>query len=82
MQRQEEISLANQQKRIGTVMEVLVEAQDGLTGKYRGRGANSAPDEVDGMVIFTSKQPLALGSFVQVKITEALPHDVIGEALC
>ena len=24
-------------------MEVLVEAQDGLTGKYRGRGANSAP---------------------------------------
>ncbi|MFR2269052.1 TRAM domain-containing protein [Longicatena caecimuris] len=34
------------------------------------------------MVIFTSKQPLALGSFVQVKITEALPHDVIGEALC
>ena len=39
MQRQEEISLANQQKRIGTVMEVLVEAQDGLTGKYRGRGA-------------------------------------------
>lgn len=82
MQRQEEISLANQQKRIGTVMEVLVEAQDGLTGKYRGRGANSAPDEVDDMVIFTSKQPLALGSFVQVKITEALPHDVIGEALC
>lgn len=82
MQRQEEISLANQQKRIGTVMEVLVEAQDGLTGKYRGRGANSAPDEVDGMVIFTSKQPLALGSFIQVKITEALPHDVIGEALC
>ena len=82
MQRQEEISLANQQKRIGTVMEVLAEAQDGLTGKYRGRGANSAPDEVDGMVIFTSKQPLALGSFVQVKITEALPHDVIGEALC
>lgn len=82
MQRQEENSLANQQKRIGTVMEVLVEAQDGLTGKYRGRGANSAPDEVDGMVIFTSKQPLALGSFVQVKITEALPHDVIGEALC
>lgn len=82
MQRQEEISLANQQKRIGTVMEVLVEAQDGLTGKYRGRGANSSPDEVDGMVIFTSKQPLALGSFVQVKITEALPHDVIGEALC
>lgn len=82
MQRQEEISLANQQKRIGTVMEVLVEAQDGLTGKYRGRGANSAPDEVDGMVIFTSKQPLALGSFIQVKITEALPHDVIGETLC
>lgn len=82
MKRQEEISLANQQKRIGTIMEVLVEAQDGLTGKYRGRGANSAPDEVDGIVIFTSMQPIELGTFVNVKITEALPHDLIGVAEC
>lgn len=82
MKRQEEISLANQQKRIGTTMEVLVEAQDGLTGKYRGRGANSAPDEVDGIVIFTSEQPIELGTFVDVKITKALPHDLIGEAVC
>lgn len=82
MKRQEEISLANQQKRIGTIMEVLVEAQDGLTGKYRGRGANSAPDEVDGIVIFTSMQPIELGTFVNVRITEALPHDLIGVAEC
>lgn len=82
MERQIEISLENNRKRIGTTMEVLVEAQDGLTGKYRGRGANSAPDEVDGIVIFTSEKPLEYGTFVNVKITDALPHDLLGEAVC
>ena len=82
MERQIEISLENNRRRIGTTMEVLVEAQDGLTGKYRGRGANSAPDEVDGVVIFTSEKPLEYGTFVNVKITDALPHDLLGEAIC
>lgn len=76
---QEEISLANNQRHIGEVMEVLVEAQDGLVGKYRGRGKNSAPDEIDGWVIFKSDRVIEFGSFVQVKITEALAHDLIGE---
>lgn len=82
MELQEQISLENQQQMIGQVIEVLVESQEGLTGKYRGRGISSAPDEVDGIVIFTSERAIPMGSFVQVKVTEALPHDLIGEEVC
>lgn len=82
MELQEQISLENQQQMIGQVIEVLVESQEGLTGKYRGRGISSAPDEVDGIVIFTSERAIPMGNFVQVKVTEALPHDLIGEEVC
>lgn len=81
MKLQEEISLENQRKKIGEEIEVLVESQEGLTGKYRGRGISSAPDEVDGIVIFTSERAISMGSFVKVRITDALPHDLIGEEL-
>lgn len=79
MEVQEAISLENQRAMIGQTIEVLVEAQDGLTGTYRGRGISSAPDEVDGIVFFKSERAIPFGSFVQVCVTEALPHDLIGE---
>lgn len=76
---QKEISLANNQAMIGKVVEVLVESQDGLVGKYRGRSSFNAPDDVDGLVIFKSDRVIEFGSFVKVKITDALPYDLIGE---
>lgn len=82
MKRQEEISLENQRKMIGKEIEVLVEDQEGLTGTYRGRGISSAPDEVDGIVMFTSDRYIEFGTFVKVKITEALPHDFKGVEVC
>lgn len=82
MKRQEEISLENQKQRIGDIIEVLVEDQDGLRGVYRGRGASSAPDEVDGVVMFTSERFIPFGSFVKVRITEAMPHDFKGVEVC
>lgn len=82
MQLQEQLSLENQQQMIGEVVEVLVEEQEGLTGVYRGRGSSSAPDEVDGIVMFKSDRFIPFGSFVKVKITEALPHDLKGEEVC
>ena len=82
MKLQEQIALENQQKKIGRVIEVLVEDQEGLTGKYRCRSEWDAPDGVDGMVIFTSDRPIEMGSFVKVKVTQVLPHDVIGEEVC
>ncbi len=82
MQLQTQIALENQQKKLGKIIEVLVEDKDGLTNRYRGRSVWDAPDEVDGMVIFRSEREIALGSFVQVKVQEVLPHDVIGVEVC
>ena len=78
MKLQEQIAWENQQKKLGKVIEVLVEDKDGLTNRYRGRSAWDAPDEVDGMVIFRSDREIEPGTFVQVRITEVLVHDVIG----
>ncbi|MDE6475433.1 MAG: 30S ribosomal protein S12 methylthiotransferase RimO [Erysipelotrichaceae bacterium] len=79
MKLQENISLENHKRMIGQEVEVLVEAQEGLIGMYRGRSTSSAPDGVDGMVTFKSSRAIPFGSFVKVKIVEALPHDLIGE---
>lgn len=79
---QQEISLQNQQTLIGSVLEVLVEDQDGLRGTYRGRSVHDAPDEVDGVVMFTSDRAIRFGDFVQVKITEAMAHDLKGIEVC
>lgn len=81
MELQKQISLSKQQELVGTVIEVLVEGRDALKGTYRGRGKANAPDEVDGLVFFSSSRDIELGSFVQVKITAALPYDLIGEEL-
>ena len=78
MKLQEQIAWENQQKKLGKIIEVLVEDKDGLTNRYRGRSAWDAPDEVDGMVIFRSDREIEPGTFVQVRITEVLVHDVIG----
>ena len=82
MSAQVAISLQNQQQLIGTTLEVLVEDQDGLRGVYRGRSVHDAPYEVDGVVIFTSERAIAFGEFVNVRITEALAHDLKGIEVC
>lgn len=78
MRIQEEISLESNQKKIGQVIEVLVEEREALTGRYRGRSRADAPDEADGQVIFTSPREIDPGSFVHVRIDEARPYDVAG----
>ena len=78
MQVQEQISFEKNQAKIGSTVEVLVEEQEALTGRYRGRSQADAPDEVDGQVIFTANQDIPLGSFVQVKVTDAKDYDLIG----
>lgn len=78
MQVQEQISLESNQKKIGQVVEVLVEEREALTGRYRGRSRADAPDEADGQVIFTSPREIEPGTFVNVRIDEARPYDVGG----
>jgi len=75
MSRQSEISLENNRKHIGKVLDVLVEELPEKT-LYIGRTKYQAPD-VDGITIINGK--LKKGSFARVKITDALEYDLIGE---
>lgn len=75
---QKEISQESNRNKIGKVMEVLVEEQEALTGRYRGRSMADAPDEVDGQVIFTASSPVECGTYVPVRITDATQYDLIG----
>lgn len=75
---QKEISLSNNRKKIGKVIEVLVEEKEALTNKYRGRSSADAPDEIDGQVIFECNEDLELGSFVQVEINDVNEYDLFG----
>ena len=79
MNLQRDISYENNQLMIGKTIEVLVEGKDGLSDKYVGRGSMHAPDDVDGIVVFTSTKPLELGTFVDVKIDDADEYDLYGE---
>lgn len=79
MEIQRQNSLASNETKVGTIMEVLVEEQN-EDGTYNGRTRYDAPDIDDG-VIFTSERQLAYGEFVQVKITDAFDYDLVGEAV-
>jgi ribosomal protein S12 methylthiotransferase len=77
-----DISAQNYQKYIGQTLEVLVEeaVEDRL---YAGRTTFQAP-EVDGMtyIKFGEKQSEAkTGSFVRIKVTDAMEYDLIGDSV-
>lgn len=78
MKLQSEISYENSLKRIGDIIEVLVERKDGLANRYVGRHKGNAPDDVDGVVYFTSTVGCELGSFVQVKVERGDNYDLYG----
>ena len=48
------------------------------SGVYFGRSYAQAPD-IDGITYISSEQPLEIGDFVYVRITEAWQYDVMGE---
>ena len=79
MKLQSEISYQNNQQMIGKTIEVLVEGKDGISNRYVGRGKMHAPDDVDGIVVFTSDKYLELGTFVNVHILDADEYDLYGE---
>ena len=75
---QQEVRFAdfcNQQE--GRVFETVVEGYDRYFEMYFGRNYMYAP-EIDGMVYFTGKD-LKIGQFVNVKITDSVDNNLIGE---
>ncbi len=77
-----DISAQNYQKYIGQTLEVLVEeaVEDRL---YAGRTIFQAP-EVDGMTYIkfgASQSEARTGSFVRIKVTDAMEYDLIGDSV-
>lgn len=74
---QQEISLAQQKKKIGTLVTVLVEGYDEENLMYFGRTPADSID-VDTTTYFAAEDEVALGSFVTVKILDADCYDCTG----
>lgn len=65
---------------VGRVTPVVVEGYDRLAECWFGRSRFYAP-EVDGEIFFTSASPLAIGTVIDVKITDVIEYDLYGEAV-
>ncbi len=80
MEQQLEISFQNNQKLMDSELEAVVEGFDRFGECWFGRTRNDAPD-IDGKVFFTSENPLKIGDYVKIKITDTLDYDLIGEVI-
>jgi ribosomal protein S12 methylthiotransferase len=75
MQVQQEISYQKNQDKIGQILKVIIDKRE--AGKYIGRTEFDSV-EVDNEVIIASDKKLAIGNFVNVKITNAHDYDLEG----
>jgi ribosomal protein S12 methylthiotransferase len=78
MEVQQKISLEKNMEKVGKTFKVLVDKKE--AGRYLGRTEFDSV-EVDNEVIIQSEQKLAIGDFVQVKITKAYDYDIEGEVI-
>ena len=77
MEIQQQISAELNQQKIGKTFKVIIDRQEGEY--FVGRTEFDSP-EVDGEVLIDKQTPLKTGEFYDVKITSALPFDLLGEA--
>ena len=78
MQRQQKISAAQLQKKVGKRLPVIIDETTGLTAK--GRTKYDAP-EIDGSVHVASRRPLRVGDIVTVKIERSDAYDLHATAV-
>jgi ribosomal protein S12 methylthiotransferase len=78
MKKQQAISARRQKRKVGTRQQVLIDELTPQGGK--GRSKADAPD-IDGAVHVTSRRPLRIGEFAQVKIERADDYDLYGSVV-
>jgi len=78
MEEQQKIAAAVNAKFLGKQVRVLIEEEQ--DGAYIGRSQADAP-EVDGLVYVHARRLLKRGEFVEVKITDTLEYDLVGEII-
>ncbi len=80
MQTQLTVTEDKNKEYIGKTLSVIVDGFDAVSEVYFGRSYADAPD-VDGKVYFKSRRRINSGAFVDVKITEVLDYDLVGEVI-
>jgi len=74
---QQKISYDLNKRHIGEIMNGLVVGKE--NGYYLLRSYWNAPDDVDGKILFSSREELKEGDIVNVKIKESYVYDLYGE---
>ena len=72
---QESIAVTINESKVGKTLKVIIDRED--PDYYVGRTEFDSP-EVDGEVLIEKQSPLRTGEFYEVKITSAMPFDLIG----
>lgn len=79
MRLQKKIARKKNKEQIGRVHQTIIEAYDPQSKFYYGRSYAFAPDDVDGYIVFQSKNKLNVGEIVEVLIKNSLGYDLIGD---
>ncbi len=80
MQTQLEVSENHNRSRVGKVLHVMCEGFDPVSEAFFGRSYAEAAD-IDGKIWFTSTHQVSEGEMIDVRITEALDYDLVGETV-
>lgn len=78
MEVQEIIALTVNESKIGETLKVIIDSE--TPDYYIGRTEFDSPD-VDGEVLIDKDKPLTIGSFYNVKISSAMPFDLMGTVI-
>ena len=78
---QQEISLELNRKRIGSVIDVIVEGYDEESFLFYGRSRGDSI-EVDGKVYFGTEDEVEPGDIINVEILDAGEYDLMGKKVC
>jgi ribosomal protein S12 methylthiotransferase len=79
---QHEIAFKQNRKMVGRIIDVLIESYDDKKNLFVGRSQWDAPS-IDNLVYVSDAEGTRciLGDFTRVRVTEAKPYDLYGEAL-
>ncbi|MEL6624307.1 MAG: 30S ribosomal protein S12 methylthiotransferase RimO [Bacteroidota bacterium] len=78
MELQQDISFELNRVKVGQTLRTLIDREE--DGYYVGRTEADSP-EVDNEVIIRTDQPLQLGEFYPIQITDAMEYDLMGQLL-
>jgi ribosomal protein S12 methylthiotransferase len=77
---QQQISLENNQQKIGSAIDVIIDDYGELPGEVIGRSKADAPG-IDGSVRAHSDGTVKIGDMVKVRVTDADAYDLYGEVI-